>query len=124
MVGDEAVDVTKEEVHARGGAPVTDEAVLDVKGAPDGEVYAAVRPEGFILDENGPLTCKLSGVEVMGRDVSIVSRHKASVNPIIRAIIGSDNKVDTASATVRFSLKPHKTFICGKDSEERIRFGE
>ena len=103
---------------------IGDEAVLDVKGAPDGEVYAAVRPEGFILDENGPLTCKLSGVEVMGRDVSIVSRHKASVNPIIRAIIGSDNKVDTASATVRFSLKPHKTFIFGKDSEERIRFGE
>lgn len=59
---------------------IGDEAVLDVKGAPDGEVYAAVRPEGFILDENGPLTCKLSGVEVMGRDVSIspISRSSAS----------------------------------------------
>ena len=33
VVGDEAVDVAEEEVHARGGAPVADEAVLDVGAA-------------------------------------------------------------------------------------------
>ena len=31
------------------------EAVLDVKGAPDGEVWAGIRPEGFVLDEKYPL---------------------------------------------------------------------
>lgn len=103
---------------------IGDEAVLDVKGAPDGEVWAAVRPEGFILNDAGRFTCELSGVEVMGRDVSIVSHHAASANPVVRSIIGSDNKVNTASATVKFDLKPNKTFIFKKETEERIYFGE
>lgn len=101
---------------------IGDEAVMEVKGAPDGEVYAAVRPEGFILQEDGPFTCRLSGVEVMGRDVSIVSRHDCAVSPVIRAIIGSDNRVNTASDTVRFALKRNKTFIFDRKTEERIRF--
>ena len=103
---------------------IGDEAVLEVKGAPDGEVWAAVRPEGFILNDAGRFTCELSGVEIMGRDVSIVSRHAASASPVVRSIIGSDNKVDTASATVKFDLKPNKTFIFKKETEERIYFGE
>ena len=101
---------------------IGDEAVMEVSGAPDGEVYAAVRPEGFILQEDGPFTCRLSGVEVMGRDVSIVSRHDCAVSPVIRAIIGSDNRVNTASDTVRFALKRNKTFIVDRKTEERIRF--
>lgn len=101
---------------------IGDEAVMEVSGAPDGEVYAAVRPEGFILQENGPLGCRLSGVEVMGRDVSIVSRHDCAVSPVIRAIIGSDNRVNTDSETVRFALKRNKTFIFDRKTEERIRF--
>ena len=101
---------------------IGDEAVMEVSGAPDGEVYAAVRPEGFILQENGPLGCRLSGVEVMGRDVSIVSRHDCAVSPVIRAIIGSDNRVNTDSETVRFALKRNKTFIFARKTEERIRF--
>ena len=55
---------------------IGEEAVLDVPGVADQEVYAAVRPEGFELEENGPFTCKLSAVEVMGRDVSVVSNHE------------------------------------------------
>ena len=102
---------------------IGEEAVLDVKGAPDGKVFAAIRPEGFVLSDKGRFTCQLSGVEVMGRDVSIVSRHEASANPVVRSIIGSDNKVNTASATVRFDLKPNKTFIFDRETEERINFG-
>ena len=98
------------------------EAVLDVKGAPDGEVMVGVRPEGFIIDDYGPFHCKLSSVEVMGRDVSIVSTNEASVNPIIRSIINADNKVDPATETVSYALKPHKVFIFNKETEERIYF--
>ncbi len=57
----------------------------------DSNVYAAIRPEGFRLQEDGPLCCELDGVEVMGRDISVVSRNKASLNPTIRSIIGTEN---------------------------------
>ena len=101
---------------------IGEEAVLDVPGVADQEVTVGVRPEGFVLDENGPLTCKLSSVEVMGRDVSIVSENAASQNPVIRSIINADNKVDVTAENVKYALKAHKVFIFNKETEERIYF--
>ncbi|MBQ5929550.1 MAG: ABC transporter ATP-binding protein, partial [Clostridia bacterium] len=95
-------------------------AVMDVNGVEDQDVTVAIRPEGFELDANGPLVCELSNVEVMGRDVSVVSRHEASLNPIIRSIINADNKVDLSSKTVSYSLKRHKVFLFNAETEERI----
>ena len=99
-----------------------DQAVLDVPGIDDQEVYVGVRPEGFVPEANGPMTCQLSSVEVMGRDSSLVTTHAASLNPLVRAIIDSDIKIDPAAETVNFSLKPHKVFIFNKETEERIYF--
>ena len=100
---------------------IGEDAVLNVAGVADQDVFVGIRPEGFELDANGPMHCKLSNVEVMGRDSSIVSTHTASLNPVVRSIIDSDNKVDTTAENVRFSLKPHKVFIFNKENEERIR---
>ena len=99
-----------------------EDAVLDVKGVPDQEVYVGIRPEGFILKEDGPLCCALNRLEVMGRDVSVVSTHPCSQNLTIRSIIAAENSVNTASATVRFALKPRKVFLFNKETEERIHF--
>ncbi len=101
---------------------IGEEAVLDVPGVSDQEVTVGIRPEGFILDANGPLHCKLSAVEVMGRDSSVVSTHANSLNATVRSIIDSDNKVDASAETVAFSLKPNKVFLFHKETEERIRF--
>lgn len=101
---------------------IGENAVLDVKGVKDGNVTAAIRPEGFVLDENGPLVCELANVEIMGRDVSIVSRHSESLNPTIRSIIDADNRIDATAEGVRFTLKPHKVFLFDAESEERLYF--
>ena len=97
--------------------------VLDVAGAPDGEVYIGIRPEGFVPAEDGALKCKLSNVEVMGRDVSIVSSHPAMLSPVIRSIVDADYKVNAADENVSFDLKPHKVFLFDKETESRIYFG-
>lgn len=101
---------------------IGEEAVLMTPGVADQEVTAAIRPEGFVLAENGALTCRLSGVEVMGRDISVVSTHEKSQNLTIRAIIGSENKVNLTSAAVRFDLKPKKVFLFSRETEARIYF--
>ncbi len=99
---------------------IGEDAVLDVKGVKDQEVTVGIRPEGFVLDENGPLKTKPTNVEVMGRDVSVVSTHEASLNPQVRSIINSDNQVDVEAGVVRWTLKPHKVFLFSKETEERI----
>ena len=107
---------------AGGKLYIGEEAVLDVAGVEDQEVFVGIRPEGFVLDDNGPMSCKLSSVEVMGRDVSIVSENVASANPVVRSIINADNKIDYSRENVQFSLKPHKVFLFNKETEERIYF--
>ena len=99
-----------------------DNAVMDVPGIENRDVIVGIRPEGFVLEQNGPLVCKLNNVEVMGRDMSVVCEHTSSANPVVRAIVNSDSKVDLSSATVAYSLKPHKVFVFDAQTEERIRF--
>ena len=99
-----------------------DACVLDVPGISDREVYIGIRPEGFIPDAKGAFVANLSNIEVMGRDVSVVCRHGASLNPIVRCIIDSDSKIDEDAATVSFRLKPHKVFVFDKETEERLYF--
>ena len=101
---------------------IGDSAVLDVPGVDNREVFVGIRPEGFVLDKNGPLTCNISGIEVMGRDVSIVSTNEKSINPVVRSIINADSNVDATATEVSYSLKPHKVFIFDKETEERIYF--
>ena len=98
------------------------ESVLDVGGVANQAVTVGIRPEGFIPAADGRMTCNLTNLEIMGRDASVVATHPASCNPTVRSIIDGDCKIDTASATVRYNLKPHKVFLFNKLSEKRIIF--
>ena len=100
---------------------IGDNAVLDTPDISDRKVLVGIRPEGFIPDENGPLVCDLKGVEVMGRDISIVSSHSASLSQAVRSIINTDSKIELGSTKVSFSLRPAKVFIFDADTEERVR---
>ena len=101
---------------------IGDDCMLTVGGLEDQEVTVGIRPEGFILDENGPLTCHLNNVEVMGRDVSVVSTHAASLKPSVRSIIDADDRSGLNGEVVRYSVKPHKLFVFHKETEKRLAF--
>lgn len=96
---------------------IGNDCVLDAKGVGDQEVFIGIRPEGFILDENGPLHCNLSSVEVMGRDVSVVSTNENALVPIIRSIIPADSAIDPNRKVVSFSIKHNKIFIFAKEKQ-------
>ncbi len=98
------------------------EAVLPAPGVPNQKVWVGIRPEGFILDEDGPLSMDLVQVEVMGRDTTVVTTHPAAQSPSVRAIISAENEIADGTARVRFSLKPKKVYIFEAESQERIRF--
>ena len=103
---------------------IGEDDVLPAPGVEDRDVWVAVRPEGFILDENGPFESRLKVVETMGRDTSVVSERDDCEAVTIRSIISAENDVDTSKETVRFSLKPKKTYIFDRETEERILLKE
>ena len=99
-----------------------EDAVLELDGVEDREVVVGIRPEGFIPDEQGGLRCRMVNVEVMGRDVSVVSTHPAFQGAAIRSIIASDAGVNREAETVRFRLKPNKVLLFDPETEARIPF--
>ncbi len=98
------------------------DGVLKTAGVSDRRVTVGIRPEGFLLRQDGPFCCELSGVEVTGRDISVVSVSKYSLNPTVRSIVDAENQVDPGSKTVRFALKPGKVLLFDRETEERICF--
>ena len=88
--------------------------------ADDGAVTVGIRPEGLCPSESGALECELSGIEVMGRDVSVIFKSKFSSAQNLRAIVSSAEKIAVGDATVRFSVKPEKVYLFDTKSEERI----
>ena len=99
---------------------IGEDAVMDAVGVADTDVYVGVRPEGLVPDPSGTLNCALSGMEVMGRDVSILSTHPSAQNATVRAIVSAETRIDIAAQSVRFALKPSKTFLFARATEERI----
>ena len=121
FLGNPQINIFNGEVRD-GRLTIGGDAVLAVHGVPDGQVYVGVRPEGFVPEADGPLACDLRGVEVMGRDISVVSSHRASEAPTIRAIISAEHTAGIRGAYVRFSLLSHKVFLFDKGTGKRIPF--
>ena len=107
---------------AGGRLYIGEDNVLNVASVEDQPVYIGIRPEGYIPQEAGPLGCRLIGVEVMGRDTSVVFSHPAGVSENMRAILSSDYRINPGTDTARFALKPNKVFLFRQDTEERLPF--
>ncbi len=95
------------------------EAVLVAKGVADGEYLVGIRPEGFIPARDGAFGLNLLRVEVMGRDVSVVSTHPAMLGENVRSIVDSESEGLSGTA-VHFNLKPLKVHLFDKATERRV----
>ena len=121
FLGTPPINVFDAEV--RGGwLCIGERQVLETKGVSDRPVSAAIRPEGFIPDDQGLFESQLVRVEVMGRDTSVVSTHPNSRNTFIRSIIPATQRRRLTGDRVRFSLYPDKVFIFDAETGTRIRF--
>lgn len=120
FLGTPAINVFKGSVKD-GKLYIGNDAVVDVNLS-DRDVHVGIRPEGFVVDENGPFKCALKGIEIMGRDTSVISYNEALDGVTIRSIVPSDTHIDTASDTVSFALKPYKVHLFDIETEERLEF--
>lgn len=104
----------------KGQLLIGEEAVLSVRGVEDQPLTVGIRPEGFLLREDGPLSLDLVRVEVMGRDISVVSTSEVSINPTVRSIIDAEMRLQVKEKKVHFALRPSKVLLFHKETEERI----
>lgn len=87
----------------------------------DGQkVIIGIRPEGFVLQENGPLSCRLRSIEVMGRDTSIVMEHDGMTGNGIRAIVPGDGSFSARDGLLSFAVRPGKLFLFDPETGSRL----
>lgn len=84
------------------------------------DVWVGIRPEGFLPDPEGPLVLGLKGIEVMGRDITVVATHPDFQGDTVRSIIDAQSGVDATKAEVRMRVRPGKLFVFDKNTEERL----
>lgn len=97
---------------------IGNEAIMDINHE-NKKIYVGIRPEGFDVCDDGVFTTTVKSVEVMGRDMSILSTHPNSLNETIRSIIDSNDKV-IYSGQIRFNLKKNKVALFDYETEMRI----
>lgn len=102
----------------KGGLYIGDEQIASSK-LNDQEVNIGIRPEGFIIDPNGPFTIDVKQVEHIGRDVSVIAANPNSEKETFRFIVDSDEVVHEGT-TIKVSIKPNKYYVFDKISEERV----
>jgi multiple sugar transport system ATP-binding protein len=119
FLGTPSINVFEGRVES-GNLYIGDDCVLGGCKAEDGEYYVGIRPEGFIPSADGKLCASLRGVEVMGRDTSVI--FECSDTATKRAIVPSESELNVTGGTVRFDVKPAKLFLFDKNTEERVLF--
>lgn len=101
---------------------IGNDAVLDVDQKQDQNVVIGVRPEGYILKENGHLHNEFVRTEVMGRDMSVLSKNTACQAPFVRSILSTEHLHLLQDNQAVFDLKPHKVFLFDVNNGQRLRY--
>ncbi len=96
------------------------DAILNVSGLKDMDVYVGIRPEGYLVEEDGLLHCGLSSVEVQGRDTSIIATHPAAEGGSFRSIVIAEYAPDAKASHVNLNVKPNKVYLFDKKTEKRL----
>lgn len=124
FLGTPPINVFEGSVDADGNLYIGNDRVMKVKCSNVGDVIVGIRPEGFVYAADGAFKVDLERVEVLGRDVSVISKHSALISEsgVVRSIITNENNIDTNADAVAFSLKPSKVLLFDKNSETRIDY--
>lgn len=128
FLGTPPINIFKGEIK-NGGVYIGEERIMDIayrdtedkpKIYEGQNIYVGIRPEGFLVDPNGVLTCHIDHLEVMGRDISIVSKHELSTKPTVRSIVDSLTDMPR-EGEIKFNLRPQKVLLFDAETEERLK---
>ncbi|MBU1020800.1 MAG: ABC transporter ATP-binding protein, partial [Firmicutes bacterium] len=81
--------------------------------------WVGIRPEGFVVDKQGPLELHIDMVETIGRDTSLVIKDDKNNSRSFRVIVDSSNRI-LPNDKVKFSVKPSKLFLFDKVTGEKL----
>ncbi len=98
---------------------INDDYIMDFK-CDNKNVYVGIRAEGFNTESTGTFRCVVKNIEVLGRDISIITTNEKSLNNPVRTIVDNNDIVPKINEEIKFIINPKKVFVFDKETEERI----
>ncbi len=83
------------------------------------KVVVGIRPEGFVVDKDGPLKLDVYMVETIGRDTTLVIKDPTDEGRTFRVIVDASHRVKPGQK-IGFSIKRDKVFMFNKETGELI----
>ena len=87
------------------------------------EVYVAIRPEGFIFEDNNEtlgLSLKVNEISLSGKEQTLICSHNQRLSEQIKIVIDGDTQISIKE--YRFKIKSNKIHLFDLKTEERIYF--
>jgi len=94
-------------------------AVIGTTQSAPNDIVIGIRPEGFVVEEEGPIVADVEFVETIGRDTTLIMIDPTDATKRFRAIVDSDYRIE-AGHQVQLSVKPHKMYIFDHETGERL----
>jgi multiple sugar transport system ATP-binding protein len=82
-------------------------------------VVVGIRPEGYVVDKDGPLKLEVYMVETIGRDTTLVIKDPTNEGHTFRVIIDASHRVKPGQK-ISFSIKRDKVFMFNKETGELV----
>ena len=120
FLGNPPINVFKGKVKNKGiyiGEDLIYQTTTEIK---DQDVYVAIRPEGFALtnEDDHVLHANAEMIQVLGRDISIISKNNNCLTPTFKVII--QHVEQKLLGEIKLKVLPNKLFIFDEHTEERI----
>ena len=120
FLGNPPINVFKGKIKNKGiyiGEDLIYQTTTDIK---DQDVYVAIRPEGFALtnEDDHVLHANAEMIQVLGRDISIISKNDNCLSPTFKVII--QHVEQNLLGEIKLKVLPKKLFIFDEHTEERI----
>jgi multiple sugar transport system ATP-binding protein len=84
------------------------------------KVIVGIRPEGYVVDKEGALELKIQFIETIGRDLSVVAKHKEAISESLRMIIQNKKEIKTGAKSVTCNVLKDKVFVFDIETNRRI----
>lgn len=89
--------------------------VVGTTNGDDGDVAIGIRPEGYIVDKDGPLELKVDMVETIGRDTALIIKVPNTENETFRVILDAAHRIKPGEI-VKMKIKPNKMFVFNRET--------
>ena len=84
------------------------------------KVVVGIRPEGYVVAKDGALELDVQFIETIGRDLSVVAKHKKAISESLRIVLQNKKDIKDGAKSLTCNILKDKIFVFDPETNGRI----